>query len=241
MSMENILNSFGEWWRERRNSSLYFTYIFFLILWNWKFLYILFIEDNIPKYISNFQYAMSLYHPITCIYWVDFFLYKCWALLIPAFLTFLAVRYLPRVNAWAHKIEGKNYFDRRLVYDEQRSEFEKQRTDFLREIAKQKEKQKGYKEDIEEQTTEKEQWQNEFATLANDKDFIQAMSKAIDSIYYQAGSFNQGNFGKELLDLLLALQVVAVEFRPQISEARLKFTPKGEEFAKMFTSKARFG
>ena len=238
--MENILDSFGEWWRERRNSSLYFTYIFFLILWNWKFLFMLLIEENVPKYLSSFQYAMSLYQPITNNSWVDFFLYKSWELLVPVLLTYLAIRYLPRVNAWAHRIEGKNYFDRRLVYDEQRAEFEKQRTNLLREIAGQKEKQKGYKEDIEEQTTEKEQWQNEFSELANDNDFIKAMGNAIDSIYYRAGSFNQGEFGKELLNLLLARQIVVVEFRQQISEARLKFTQKGEEFAKMFTSKARW-
>ena len=239
--MENIFNSFGEWWREKRNSSIYFTYIFFLVLWNWKFLFLLFVEENIPKHVSSFQYAMSLHEPVTNICWIDFLLYKCWALLVPVLLTFLAIKYLPRVNAWAHKIEGKNYFDRRLVYDEQRSEFEKQRTKFLRDIADQKEKQRKYKEDIEDQTTDKEQWQNEFAELVTDTNFVKAMSNAIDSIYYKMGNFNQGAFGKELLDLLLARQIVAVQLRKQSNEARLEFTPKGEEFAKMFTAKSRWG
>ena len=239
--MEHIFSSFGEWWRERRNSSLYFTYFFFLIIWNWKFLFLLFIEENIPRHVSNFQYASTLYTQISGVYWIDILLYKAWALLIPAFFTFLAIKYLPRVNAWAHKIEVKNYFDRRLVYDERRSLFEKQRTKFLRDIAEQKEKQKEYKEDIEEQTTEKEQWQNEFAELAQNQEFIKAMSNAIDSIYYRGGSFNQGAFGKELLDLLLARQIVVVQFRERVGEARLEFTPKGEDFAKMFTSKTRYG
>lgn len=238
--MENILESFGEWWRERRNSSLYFTYIFFLIIWNWKFLFLLFVEDNISEYVSNFHYAMSLYEPITEHFWMDFLLYKCSAFLIPALFTFLAIKYLPRLNEWAHRIEGKNYFDRRLIYDEQRSEFEKQRTQFLRDIAVQKKKQSGYKEDIEEQTTEKEQWQNEFAELATDKDFVKAMSNAVNSIYYSSGNFNQGEFGKELLDLLLARKIITVEFREQTASARLKFTLKGEEFAKMFTAKSRW-
>lgn len=239
--MENVLESFGEWWRERRNSSLYFTYIFFLIVWNWKFLFLLFIEENIPKHVSSFQYAMSLYEPLTGNYWLDVVMYKCWELLVPALLTFLAIKYLPWINAWAHKIEGQNYFDRRLVYDQQRSDFEKQRTKYLREIAQQKEEQKVYKEEIEEQTTDKEQWQNEFAELAKDQSFVKAMSNAIDSIYYHAGTFNQGAFGKELLDMLLARQIVVVEFRKQVSEARLAFTEKGEEFAKMFTAKSRWG
>jgi len=181
---------------------------------------------------------MSLYKPITEYYIIDLVLYKLWELLVPALLTFLAIKYFPRVNAWAHRIEGKNYFDRRLVYDEQRSEFEKQRTNFLRGVADQKEQQKGYKEDIEEQTTDKERWQNEFAELAADNAFVKAMGNAIDSIYYRGGIFNQGAFGKELLDLLLTRQIVVVEFRA--SEARLKFTQKGEEFAKMFTLKARW-
>lgn len=239
--MENILSSFGEWWREKKNSSLYFTYLFFLILWNWKFLFLLFVEDNIPPFVSNFQYALSLYEPITNHYWVDFLIYKGCALLPPVLFTFLAVKYLPRLNAWAHEIEVGNYFKRRLVYDEQRTEFERQRTTFLKDIAEQKEKQKAYKEDIEEQTTEKEQWQNEFAELASDKVFVKAMSNAIDAIYYHAGSFNQGAFGKEFLDLLLARQIVEVNFRKQIGEARLEFTAKGEEFAKMFTAKSRYG
>lgn len=239
--MTNVLESFGEWWREKRNSSLYVTYIFFLILWNWKILFVLFIEKNIPEHVSSYQYAMSLYVPITENYLLDFIIYKFLSLLVPAVLTFLAVKYLPNVNAWAHKIEGKNYFDRRLINDEQRSEFEKQRTRFLKNIAEQKEIQRVFNEDIEEKTTEKEVRQNEFAELAKDKNFVEAMNKAIDSIYYNAGSFNQGGFGKELLDLLLARQIIEVEFRAQLHESRLKFTLKGEEFAKMFTAKSRWG
>lgn len=239
--MENILSSFGEWWRERRSNSLYFTYVLFLILWNWKFLFLLFIEDHIPLHVSSFQYAMSLYSSITGTYWIDLLIYKSWALLMPALFTFLAIKYLPWVNAWAHEIELKNYFSRRLGYDEKRAEFEEKRTIFLKRIAAEKEKQKGYKDDIEEQTTEKEKWQNEFTELAKDSEFIMAMSKAIDSIYYHAGIFNQGAFGRELLDLLLARQIVVVQFRKQVSEARLEFTPKGEEFAKMYTAKSRWG
>ena len=238
--MENIFNSFNEWLRERRNSSLYFTYIFFLILWNWKVLFLLFIENNVPRYTSNFEYAMSLYTPLTAYSLIDFLLYKVSALLVPALLTFLAIKYLPKLNSWAHKIGVGNYFDRRLVYDEKRADFEDKRTDFLKRIAEQKEKQKGYRIDIEEQTTDKEKWQNEFADLVADNNlpFSKAMSSAIDSIYYRRGNFNQGEFGRELLDLLLSYQIVTVQIRDGVGE-RLEFTKKGEEFAKMFTSKAR--
>ncbi len=241
MTMDNIFNSFNEWWNERRNSSLYFTYILFLVLWNWKVLFILFIENNVPPHVSNFQYAISLYLPITGQFPLDFLLYKANALLVPALLTFIAIRYLHEVNSWAHRIGVSNYFERRLIYDEKRADFEDKRTDFLKRIAEQKEKQKGYKIDIEEQTTDKEKWQNEFADLIADKNlsFSKAMAKAIDSIYYSRGSFNHGEFGKDLLDLLLSYQIISVQIRDGVGE-RLEFTQKGENFAKMFTAKARF-
>lgn len=240
--MNDILNSFGEWWRERRNSSLYFTYVFFLVLWNWKIIFLLFVEENVPRNISSFELAMSLYPPITGIIPVDFLLYKCYELIFPAVFTFLAIKYLPKVNDWAHEIEVTNYFKRRLVYDGKRSKFEKDRTSFLEKIAEQKEAQKIYKTEIDEKTTEKEKWQNEFADLSSNEKipFAKAMSQAIESIYYSRGSFNRGSFGKELLDLLLSYKIISVQIRDGVGE-RLEFTPKGEEFAKMFTSVSRLG
>lgn len=240
--MENILNSIGEWWRERRNSSLYFTFILFVILWNWETFYLLFISEPIYPFVSNFQIITGQYVTLTNIFVFDWFITKITQLLPPALLTFLSIVYLPKLNDWAHDIELTNYFARRLKFDQERAIFEEKRTVHLKKIAEQKELQKVYKDEIDQQTTEKEKWQNEFADLANDQNslFPTAMSKAIDTIYYRRGGFNQGEFGKELLDLLLGYQVITVQVRDGVGE-RLEFTKKGEEFAKMFTSKSRMG
>lgn len=240
--MENFFNSFGEWWRERRNSSLYFTFIFFVIVWNWQVFYLLFIAEQVNPIISNFQYVLLQNKPISAFPLLDWLYFKCNELVIPIFLTFLSVRYLPQLNDWANNIENENYFNRRLSYDKKRAEFEEKRTVYLKKIAEQKVRQQVYKEEIDEQTTEKEEWQNEFADLVNDNTslFSNAMSKAIGSIYYSRGNFNQGEFGKELLDLLLSNRVISVQVRDGVGE-RLEFTKKGEEFAKMFTSKSRVG
>lgn len=136
--MEKIINSFLQWMEEKNSSSFYFTYILFLVLYNWRIIYIIFNGTNsdykerllrLDQYIYITQIEYYNYFNIITSYdikllniLIKIFIYFL-PFIVPAFLCFLSIKYLPKINNWASLVSGEFYYKGKLERDRQKSNY----------------------------------------------------------------------------------------------------------------------
>ena len=245
--MNDIAKSVWDWFKEKTSSPLYFTYIAFLIVWNWKFFYILFWEDSsllsetkveyVSTYFLNFQFGINGWQASE---WqnviLNWILNVIWHIAPPALLTLLAVVYLPYIQSWAHKIYIKNYFERKGVYDIENLEYEKRKTARLSQRVAQKEEQKKQVIRLEKALTQEEKWLAELDRVSSNQNYVEAIRRAYNAVYKtntrfsnDISSANTLGFTYISAEYLSRLDTLGLV---DIKSSTINFTDKGKFFLK---------
>ena len=83
--MKDILDSTVQWLNERTTSPLYGTYIFAVIVWNWKFFYALFFQDQAVLALPKIEYIEQKFlsdNPLV---------HSLWFLIPPIVMTYIII------------------------------------------------------------------------------------------------------------------------------------------------------
>lgn len=206
--MQEFWSSVSKWFNEKTSSPLYFTYIAFFVVWNWKFFQIIFLESD--KFFSSprveyIEKNLNL-HITNNIFW-DFIINLGWHIIPPAFLTYLAVEYLPRIQKWAFEIHIKNSFERKEIHWKKNSEYEKMQTKSIEVVAEEKVKQKTQREKIQKTKTQEEKWFEEYEKFEKNPLFYK-FSQIVKSLYNHSGQvspFLSGSYHRVIDIDILAL------------------------------------
>lgn len=243
--MTEIIKSLSSWIREKISSPLYFTFVLFYVVWNWKFFYFLFLEDALLLRRPRFEY---IYHNLTIhlpLYdiprWIQVILNYiagfAWHLLPPLMFTYLAIVYLPRIHLWALNLHLKSHFDRKRVYDDALLTYQKEKTLQLEEKAKQKEKQEVAISRIERAQSQEDKWSEEFVAFSKNQENITALRQAQNIIYQFEGRYvarrneavSPNYINHESIALLDAHGVLRL--KKEVNDVpRMELTDKGKHF-----------
>lgn len=117
-------------WLGHRFGPLYITYIISFTVWNWKFLYALFVSDE----LSGIEYAITFFPDalsnIENARWhMDILLWifrEVWVFGIPALIAWIVIKYLPVLVNWSYRISIENINKRRIIEIQENAEFQKQ-------------------------------------------------------------------------------------------------------------------
>lgn len=206
--MNGFWSSVSSWWNEKTSSPLYFTYLVFFIVWNWRFFQIIFLEDGAlfasPRleYIQSnlfFSVPFSTSTPVLVGILLEGMINFCWHIGPPALLTFFAIKYLPILHKLAFDIHIKNYFARRDAYRSADLVYQKGETARLTEEATEKAlqyKQKTKIERIEKAKTQEEKWSEDFEDFKKTSLFDN-FKQIVHSVYKNSGRTWWGN---EIMD-----------------------------------------
>lgn len=241
---EDITKSIQDWFKEKTSSPLYFTYIIFLVAWNWKLFYILFFEDasllktSHIEYISTFEFHINVFSNVFWSVIISWILNTGWHLIPPIIFTYLAIEYFPILHKWAHTIHIKNYFDRKLAWDNANLDYEKRRTKYLQQEVIQKGIQVSEKKKIEKIQTEEEKLEKELNQSLLDFQNLEAIKVAINVVYGTKGRYSN-NFrdpnvvdgyrtfiSSDFLSRLDTLGLITINTR----ETQIEFTNKGKYY-----------
>ena len=198
--MDGFWSSLSKWFNEKTGTPLYFTYIGFFIIWNWKFFDLIFLENSslftTPKieYIDSNLYFNVITNgvPIWLINVLNPILNFSYHVLPPAFLTFLSILYLPKIQKWAlekyldSSFERKQIFAKKqLGYNNWKLSLEKEKEETLGKIAEVKQKQVKQEKIIRQTTSTEEKWIEEFESIKSHPLFLRF--REITNIVYRNG------------------------------------------------------
>lgn len=190
--MKDFTDSLVAWWREKTNGPLYFTYTVFVLGWNWRSIQVLLDSPTLFKtprieYINS-QIELHFLGP-----GLDPILNAAWSLIPPAILTYVAIRFLPYVNAWSHDIHLRHYFTRKEAWDKAQLEYERKKTTTLQQRTEVKKRQTRARTELNKVLSQDEKWEEELGSLLSDRMLTLAMEAAYTAVYRTAGSYNSNN------------------------------------------------
>ena len=158
--MTNYLESFKEWFKERTASPLYGTFIFSVILWNWRFFYILFWQDETILSLPRIEYVQKNILDLQSFwYHILFFVF------FPILSTVIIIWILPIFSSYAHSRSTKFYFDRKRIFDVQDKLYKKQETEDLKKVKRETIKQTHVLEEIVSESKKKQNAEAKVAAL----------------------------------------------------------------------------
>ena len=257
MQKEDIFDSLKEWFKEKNNSSIYFSFLLVTITWNWKFFYALFFisEENLVG-ITNIDYAISVGHFLTekityvrfefindvtlvLINFLSFFL-------IPMIVTYFLLWHLPHLNVLAHKKGLFFYFQRKSEFDLQKSKYlgnKKEETEHqiktLEAIEKSSKERDRIEQNIQNKKSPEERIWEEFEEFKFDDKNLMALRRANDLIYRNQGYYSTNPQDSErfiLPQYLSALDIYGVISWPISGSQKIEFTDKGKLFLRKLDS-----
>lgn len=106
--MDEICNSISKWFKEKTTSPLYGIFIFSVVLWNWKFFYVLFWQGEEKLSIPKIEYIQA-----TLLIHQNFWQHLVHFLVFPLVSTYVAICWLPIVSNWAHKKHIEFFYERK--------------------------------------------------------------------------------------------------------------------------------
>ena len=237
--MEGFWDSFSKWFNEKTSSPLYFTYIAFFVAWNWKFFQIIFLEDasvfSVPRieYMdSHFLFSFSIpwaWHwiVVVCVWFVN----TLWHILPPVAFAFLSIKYLPFAHKWAFDIYVENHFERKRVYREANLNYEKDKTENLKEVASEKKKQAVQKNIIAKSQTNEEVWGREYEEFKKTTFFDQFSH--LKTVIYENAGLLRSNFSSEMKAYCDTNGIISIK-DDKFSNERASLTEKGKYFMKRY-------
>ncbi len=228
----NVLSSFLNWLDDKANSPLYWTYVGFCITWNWRFFQVIFLEDSSLFTSPRIEYLDSLSHPLSGMVVVDWCLNISWHLVPPALFTYLAIMYLPRLHQWAFEKYLTHRFERKVLFQRKKVEYEKQMAVLTRKEAEAKTKRVEQEGIIERVKTQDEKWQEEFQQIMR-QDLLSGFHRLVSVIYQQGGvlpSYRIQEFfgsGSEIIAFAGTYNLIDTE-RGEGNSTFIRLTDKGK-------------
>ncbi|KKW11184.1 MAG: hypothetical protein UY50_C0019G0012 [Parcubacteria group bacterium GW2011_GWA2_49_9] len=226
--MEGFWSSVSSWWSEKTNSPLYFTYLGFLAVWNWKFFQVIFLESadlfSTPRieYVKSallFSVPVPESIPIWISGLIDWLANFSWHLMPPIIFTYLAIVYLPKLNAWAFDIHLTNHFSRKSAYRVANLAYEKGMEQSMKEVLESKDRQIQTQQKIQKKEktlqktlTDKERWEIEYNEFEKHPLFSK-FQEILTSVYKHNGVIEYADTlsfrNKEILSLGADIKAVA--------------------------------
>lgn len=228
--MIKFLDEISKIWSERGAASTYGTLLLWLIIWNWKFLFILFLEDAADITGLRSQYAVNHHFYISGDIFVDSFVNFSLYLLPPLILTYLAIWQLPKLVGIAHAKSLSFEFQRKRQRLDEATEYARYKAAGDTTRAAAVVEQKAAERIVEKALTEQDKWKIELEEVMTNKNDLAAITVARRIIYEQQGYFSTSISDKEGYispDLLSRIDTLGIA---EIESSQLQPTQKGKFF-----------
>lgn len=246
--MEGFWESASRWFNEKTSSPLYFTYVTFFIVWNWKFFQVVFLEDatlfNTPR-IEYIESNLDFYFVLPWVWqWISeacvILVNILWHVLPPVLFSYFSIKYLPLVHKWAFGIYVNNHFARKSVYRTANLEYEKGKTSNLQKVADEKQKQVKQRNIIEKSQTQEERWLEDYESFKRSNIF-QKFQQLINVVYTNGGRTGEyvGSSFRRNIDTDILAYVHAkglIDLSGQGSKEIVEFSEKGKYFVDKYLS-----
>jgi hypothetical protein len=227
--MSELWNSVANWFKERTTSPLYGTFLLSLILWNWKFFYILFWQNEAKLVLPRIEYVQ-----IYLLNQEGFLYHLFYFLILPLISTYFIVWWLPFLSNLAHKKSIDFYYARKLTIDQARLDYEKKEKKTLDSISTVKKEQAETKKEIEKNTAAEEVWGFEFDNFKQHPIYSE-MQKLKEIIYDNSGQTRRWNglvyqLAIDSNTLATADSLGLILIKGIGKDERIELTPKGKFF-----------
>ncbi len=224
--------------KERFANPLYGTYLISVILWNWKFFYILFLQSEdkliVPK-IEYIQFVLDRY---------EFWQHISSFIIFPSISTFIIIKYLPYLINEVEKVSLIFFYKKESIRDTKRLEYESEKTNNLKLISKKKEEQKDLNTEIDKNTSIKEKqeiWSQEYLKYKEKNSLI--LFKIKETIYNNNGAIIKYNNRTRDYERIIDSEELAsadlnglVEINGSDNNQSINLTPKGKFFLLRLTN-----
>jgi hypothetical protein len=247
--MKETLEQFGEWWKEKTTSPIYFTYFFYVVLWNWKLFHVLFVEDASKFSVPRIEYVQQMYTFVdnlplypSLVPFVSFI----WHFIPPIIFTWLTIAYLPIVYRWALGLHIENKFEHRRQYQREKLKYEEwllKQQETISEVttkrAEQVKVEKEQKEIINKTITEREKNILEYKEFKKSSLFkkFQQIKKSIYSYNGRTTPWINGEdvriVDESILAIAHAKELIEIT-RDSNNNEVIKLTPKGLIFMDLY-------
>lgn len=249
--MDGFWASFLRWFNEKTSSSLYFTYIAFFIVWNWKFFQIIFLESNTLFFAPRIEYIDRellfhwwVYSGVP--YWLHWLAFSvnlianfAWHIMPPIAMTYLAILYLPKLHKWALAKDLENRFERQRMFQSKKREYDEWLLDqaqkesrTLIDLASEKEQQAKAEKKIQETMSDVERWGLEYGIFEKTAHFYKFRDILITVYQFNGLIQVDGVIHADTGTLAMA------DIWELVSRARgsnvIELTKKGRAFAKLY-------
>ncbi|HVY72804.1 MAG TPA: hypothetical protein VG984_02015 [Candidatus Paceibacterota bacterium] len=240
--MDGFWPSASKWFSEKTSSPLYFTYVGFFVVWNWKFFQIIFLENSALFEKPRVEYVTSNLY----LHWghglfLDGLTSFLWHTLPPAILTIIAILFFPYAQKWALFYYLESRFERKRMFQSKQLEHnqwlldqEKLRSQTLKDIATEKVEQKKTEREIDRATTDQEKWDSEYNLLRSEGVSIDAAINNAEKIiyghrgYYGTEKYEVNYISPDDLSLLDGVNLINIPRGQNLIE----FTEKGKYFVR---------
>ncbi len=252
METNGYADSLKEWLKDKNNSSIYFTFVFSFIAWNWQFFYTLFFisVDDFSGKVSLIDYALSRAHilqtPLT-LFGIDFWdqdvlapiINFFWLFSIPAIVTYLMLWRIPWLNVLAHRKSLIFFFQRKSELDRQKSIYYKNKSqeatsqlNTLKELEKKSEAKVKLEKSIDDNSSYEDKQKQELTEFMNQKGNLVALRRANELVYKYRGYYETEPSKIRYIDpeALSKLDVNGLVEWADSSVDRINFTDKGKFF-----------
>lgn len=221
--MTEIFSSFASWFKEKKASPLYFTYIFSVILFNWKFFYALFWQEQAALRVPRIEYALA--YLTNSNIW-EHLLYFVG---LPALSAFILIRWAPLVTNWAFGVHINFYYQRLLKRDEAKLNYEKSQELNLNKLAHISVEKAKSEKIIKTNISEEEQWNSELSKFK--KNLLEEKLNKLANVIYKHGGQIRDAYGSDRIDidtLVFADSNGLITLKNYL----IQFTEKGKYFLK---------
>lgn len=240
--MDGFWSSFPKWFSEKTSSPLYFTYIGFFIVWNWKFFQIIFLESDKVFSRPRIEYLQFLSFQPTQYELINQSLNAFWRTVPPAVFTYIAIVWLPIVHKWAFSIYLNNYFDRKIAFQEKKSKYEEMAAQLTKQEAIAKKTQAEQKQIIEKVKTQEEKWTEEFRAIKQ-RHLLNQFQQLVGAIYARGGLMFAADVNGYVTNAPSVMAFAGTHDLIQVIEKKygsstnsfIELTDKGKYFSRLLT------
>lgn len=240
--MGEFLASFSKWLQEKVSSPLYWTYFGFFVAWNWKFFQIVFLEDPSLFHAPRVEYLDSLLFTPSEVQFFDWLINVLWHVIPPAGLTYVAIIWLPHLHKWAFDKYITNHFERKVLFQERKAEYEKKMAKLIKQEASSKKERVEQEEIIRKTKTQEEVWEEEFEKVKSIES-LYGFQKLVSEIYRQGGLLRADTVSNTMPSSIVVFagtydltEIVDKKWGSSNLQF-IKLTEKGKYFSRLFSEK----
>lgn len=228
-SMSEIMASIAKWFKDRTTSPLYGTFILSAILLNWKLFYILFWQNEEYLLLPRIEYVQQ-----TILDQQSFWSHLARLTIFPVISTYLIIWWLPMLSNWAHKKHIEFYYERKLIFDKARLEYENKEKKTLISIATLKKEQVEVKKEIQKNTLPEDEWLVEFEDFK--KNILFKKLKQLKDVLYEYGGKTVVGGERQVNSDILAMAHTKglILIKESGYQEKIELTEKGKFFLKKY-------